>query len=170
MAFLYASHTPSDESLPLKSNLQIFKFTNLQIAQIFKFSNLQIFKLKKNMAIKLIKACKELNVGMSTAMNFFAKQGKEINPDPNTRIDDELYLLLAKEFNKDMALKLEAERQAAERQAREMQTVSIEQPAPSHIETEIPKPKVVGQIELDEAKKAREEAERQAAEAADILR
>ncbi len=118
------------------------------------------------MAIKLIKACKELNVGMSTAVTFFAKQGKEINPDPNTRIDDELYLMLAKEFNKDMALKLEAERQAAERQAREMQTVSIEQPAPSHIETEIPKPKVVGQIELDEAKKAREEAERQAAEAA----
>ena len=120
------------------------------------------------MAIKLIKACKELNVGMSTAMNFFAKQGKEINPDPNTRIDDELYLMLAKEFNRDMALKLEAERQAAERQSREMQTVSIEQPAPSHIETEIPKPKVVGQIELDEAKKAREEAERQAAEAARI--
>ncbi|MDY2943477.1 MAG: translation initiation factor IF-2, partial [Paludibacteraceae bacterium] len=120
------------------------------------------------MAIKLIKACKELNVGMSTAVTFFAKQGKEINPDPNTRIDDELYLMLAKEFNKDMALKLEAERQAAERQAREMQTVSIEQPAPSHIETEIPKPKVVGQIELDEAKKAREEAERQAAEAARI--
>ena len=86
------------------------------------------------MAIKLIKACKELNVGMSTAVTFFAKQGKEINPDPNTRIDDELYLMLAKEFNKDMALKLEAERQAAERQAREMQTVSIEQPAPSHIE------------------------------------
>lgn len=118
------------------------------------------------MAIKLIKACKELNVGMSTAVTFFAKQGKEITPDPNTRIDDELYLMLAKEFNKDMALKLEAERQAAERQSREMQTVSIEQPAPSHIETEIPKPKVVGQIELDEAKKAREEAERQAAEAA----
>ena len=118
------------------------------------------------MAIKLIKACKELNVGMSTAVTFFAKQGKEITPDPNTRIDDELYLMLAKEFNKDMALKLEAERQAAERQSREMQTVSIEQPAPSHIETEIPKPKVVGQIELDEVKKAREEAERQAAEAA----
>src|SRR5574344_1542329 len=113
------------------------------------------------MAIKLIKACKELNVGMSTAVTFFAKQGKEITPDPNTRIDDELYLMLAKEFNKDMALK-----QEAERQSREMQTVSIEQPAPSHIETEIPKPKVVGQIELDEAKKAREEAERQAAEAA----
>lgn len=81
------------------------------------------------MAIKLIKACKELNIGMSTAVAFCAKQGKEINADPNVRIDDDLYLLLAKEFNKDMALKLEAERRAQERQEREMpQTVSIEKP------------------------------------------
>jgi translation initiation factor IF-2 len=56
------------------------------------------------MAIKLIKACKELNIGISTAVDFCAKQGKGIAVDPNTRIDDDLYLLLAKEFNKDMAL------------------------------------------------------------------
>ena len=118
------------------------------------------------MAIKLSKACKELNVGMSTAVTFFAKQGKEISLDPNVRIDDNLYLLLAKEFNKDMALKLEAERMAQERQTREMQTVSIESNAARHIEMEVPKPKVVGQIELDADKKAREEAERQAAEKA----
>ena len=73
-----------------------------------------------DMAIKLIKACKELNIGMSTAVEFCKKQGKEIATDPNTRIDDDLYLLLAKEFNKDMALKLEAERQAQERQEREI--------------------------------------------------
>ena len=66
------------------------------------------------MAIKLIKACKELNIGMSTAVTFCAKQGKEINADPNVRIDDDLYLLLAKEFNKDMALKLEAERKKSQ--------------------------------------------------------
>jgi translation initiation factor IF-2 len=102
------------------------------------------------MAIKLIKACKELNIGMSTAVEFCAKQGHEIATDPNTRIDDDLYLLLAKEFNKDMALKLEAERQALARQEREMPTsVSIEQPKPTHIPTEIPKPKVVGTIDLE---------------------
>ena len=61
------------------------------------------------MSIKLIKACKELNIGMSAAVTFCASLGKEINADPNVRIDDDLYLLLAKEFNKDMALKLEAE-------------------------------------------------------------
>ena len=54
------------------------------------------------MSIKLIKACKELNIGMSAAVTFCASLGKEINADPNVRIDDDLYLLLAKEFNKDI--------------------------------------------------------------------
>lgn len=71
------------------------------------------------MAIKLIKACKELNIGMSTLTAFCEKHGHPIESDPNVRIDDDLYLLLAKEFNKDMATKIEADRLAAERQARE---------------------------------------------------
>ena len=112
------------------------------------------------MAIKLIKACKELNIGMSTAVEFCKKQGKEIATDPNTRIDDDLYLLLAKEFNKDMALKLEAERQAQERQEREVpKSVAIDEPKkPEHIPTEVAKPKVVGKIDLDADKKKAEEA------------
>ena len=123
-----------------------------------------------DMAIKLIKACKELNIGMSTAVEFCKKQGKEIATDPNTRIEDDLYLLLAKEFNKDMALKLEAERQAQERQEREIpKSVTIDEPKkPEHIPTEIPKPKMVGKIDLDTDKKRKEEEEaaRQAAEEA----
>lgn len=122
-----------------------------------------------DMAIKLIKACKELNIGMSTAVEFCKKQGKEIATDPNTRIEDDLYLLLAKEFNKDMALKLEAERQAQERQEREIpKSVAVEKPQVEHIVTEVPKPKVVGSIDLDADKKRRaeEEAARKAAEEA----
>ena len=123
-----------------------------------------------DMAIKLIKACKELNIGMSTAVEFCKKQGKEIATDPNTRIDDDLYLLLAKEFNKDMALKLEAERQAQERQERDIpKSVAIDEPKkPEHIPTEVPKPKMVGKIDLDADKKrkAEEEAALKAAEEA----
>ena len=122
------------------------------------------------MAIKLIKACKELNIGMSTAVEFCKKQGKEIAMDPNIRIEDDLYLLLAKEFNKDMAFKLEAERQAQERQEQDIpKSVAIEEPKkPEHIPTEIAKPKVLGKIDLDADKKrkAEEEAARQAAEEA----
>ena len=123
-----------------------------------------------DMAIKLIKACKELNIGMSTAVEFCKKQGKEIAMDPNIRIEDDLYLLLAKEFNKDMALKMEAERQAQARQEQDIpKSVAIDEPKkPEHIPTEVPKPKVVGSIDLDADKKrkAEEEAARKAAEEA----
>ena len=123
------------------------------------------------MPIKLIKACKELNIGMSTAVEFCKKQGKEIAMDPNIRIEDDLYLLLAKEFNKDMALKMEAERQAQERHDLDVsKSVAIEEPkVPEHIPTEIAKPKVVGKIDLDADKKrkAEEEAARKAAEEAE---
>jgi len=118
------------------------------------------------MPIKLIKACKELNIGMSTAVEFCKKQGKEIATDPNTRIEDDLYLLLAKEFNKDMALKIQAERQAQERQEREIpKSVAIDEPKkPEHIPTEVPKPKMVGKIDLDADKRKAEEAARKAEE------
>ena len=71
------------------------------------------------MAIKLIKACKELNIGMATLTAWCEKHGHAIESDPNVRIDDDLYLQLAKEFNKDMAVKIEADRLAAERAAKE---------------------------------------------------
>ncbi len=116
------------------------------------------------MAIKLIKACKELNIGLSTAKQFFVKQGKEDidTENPNVRIDDDLYMLLVKEFNKDMALKMEAERQAQARQEREIQqSISVDKPQePQHIATEINQPKVVGHIDLEADKKAKEEARR----------
>lgn len=111
------------------------------------------------MAIRLIKACKELNIGLSTAVEFAAQQGKEIATDPNVKIDDELYLLLAKAFNKDMALKLEAEKQAQERQEREaLKTVKLEEAAPAEVEkpAEEPQkpqgPKVIGKIDLNPQK------------------
>ena len=53
------------------------------------------------MAIKLIKACKELNIGMSTAVEFCAKMGYPIDTDPNVRIDDDMYMLLTNEFGQN---------------------------------------------------------------------
>ena len=104
------------------------------------------------MAIKLIKACKELNIGMATLTAWCEKNGHPIASDPNVRIDDDLYLLLAKEFSKDVALKIEADRQAAERQAREAAEKEAAEAARRAAEAEA-------------AKKAAEEAAKRAAEA-----
>ena len=79
------------------------------------------------MSIRLSKACKDLNVGMATAVEFLAKKGHKIAADPNSKISDEEHLLLAKEFNKDMAMKLESERLSQERQAKEKaETIALE--------------------------------------------
>ncbi len=71
------------------------------------------------MSIRLVKACRELNVGANTIVDFLSKKGFEVNQDPNFKLSDEMYLLLAQEFNKDMAVKLEAERLSKERSERE---------------------------------------------------
>ena len=129
------------------------------------------------MAIKLIKACKELNIGMATLTAWCEKNGHPIESDPNVRIDDDLYLLLAKEFNKDMATKIEADRQAAARQAREDAERQAAEEAKRAKEAEEAArlvaeeakreaARVAAQRAAEEAEKARLAAEKAAAEAA----
>ena len=113
------------------------------------------------MAIKLIKACKELNIGMATLTAWCEKNGHPIESDPNVRIDDDLYLLLAKEFNKDAATKIEADRQAADRQARE----EAEKAAKAAAEA-AKRAKEEAEAARQAEEKAKREAERIAAEKA----
>lgn len=66
------------------------------------------------MAIKLIKACKVLNIGMRTLLAFCEKKGRPVPADPNCRLSDSTYLLLAREFKPEIAERLEAEGVVAE--------------------------------------------------------
>jgi translation initiation factor IF-2 len=125
------------------------------------------------MSIRLSKACKDLNVGMSTALEFLAKKGHKFAHDPNLKLEDDLHLLLAKEFNKDMALKIESERLSQERHLKEKAaTVALEgynQPKPVEKPAEIipviipedklPHFKSVGQINLDQKEIVQEKEE-----------
>ncbi|MDR3651393.1 MAG: translation initiation factor IF-2 [Paludibacter sp.] len=122
------------------------------------------------MSIRLSKACKDLNVGMSTALEFLAKKGHKLAHDPNLKLEDDLHLLLAKEFNKDMALKIESERLSQERLLKDKApSVSIEgynQPKPVekpvetiHVsihEDQLPHFKSVGHIDLETKEKHHE--------------
>ena len=119
------------------------------------------------MSIRLNKVARDLNVGIQTAVDFLQKKGFSIESNPNTKISDEQYALLVKEFSKDKNLKIESERISQERHNKDKNkaTVSIdgyeEQPAidkelvePQEIKTEIaeeykPKIKQVGKIDLD---------------------
>lgn len=103
------------------------------------------------MAIKLSKVCKELNVGLSTAVDFFNKHDVTIAEDPNTRITDEQYMMLVKEYNKDMALKIEAEEQARQRSQKtsEKQVMKEQEESNEATHTQSIKIKPVGHINLD---------------------
>ena len=58
------------------------------------------------MAVRLSKVIRELNVGISTAVEFLQKKGfGTVEADSNTKITDEQYDALVKEFGKDDALR-----------------------------------------------------------------
>lgn len=113
------------------------------------------------MAIKLSKVCKELNVGLSTAVEFFNKHDVTIAEDPNTRITDEQYMMLVKEYNKDMALKIEAEEQARQRSQKtsEKQAIKEQDESAEHVHTQGIKIKPVGHINLDSIENPRKKKE-----------
>ena len=67
------------------------------------------------MSIRLNKVARDLNVGIQTAVEFLQKKGFTVEANPNTKITDEQYALLVKEFSKDKNLKLESESISLER-------------------------------------------------------
>ncbi|MCR4922059.1 MAG: translation initiation factor IF-2 [Bacteroidaceae bacterium] len=107
------------------------------------------------MSIRLIKVTKECNVGLQTAVDFLQKKGfSGVEANPNTKITEEQYELLIKEFNKDIGLKNEAsqlilqrqemskERKAATRPKREAEVAEVKAPV-------MEGPKVLGKIDLN---------------------
>ena len=118
------------------------------------------------MPIKLIQVQRKLNVGINTVVEFLRKKGFEVEDNnPNTRIGDEQYALLVKEFGKDLPNGgCERERVVPERSHREASSVKEEKS--SEIKTVIPeefRPKIVtkGRIDLDRPHKKVQEVQHQ---------
>lgn len=112
------------------------------------------------MSIRLIKVTRDLNVGITTVVEFLQKKGFTVEVNPNTKISDEEYALLVKEFGQDQLLKKETERISNERNQKEKRpdVVQIEETEnsiisePVEIETEIPEsmiPHIVTKGKID---------------------
>ncbi|ADV42543.1 translation initiation factor IF-2 [Bacteroides helcogenes] len=115
------------------------------------------------MTIRLNKVTRDLNVGITTAVEFLQKKGFTVEANPNTKITDEQFDLLKREFSTDKDLKIKSERFSQERQKdRNKASVSIdgyekeaqEKAKPEEIKTVVPedarpKFKPVGKIDLD---------------------
>ena len=68
------------------------------------------------MTIRLNKVTRDLNVGIATVVEFLQKKGYTVEANPNTKITEEQYAMLVKEFSTDKNLRLESERFIQERQ------------------------------------------------------
>ncbi len=102
------------------------------------------------MPIKLIQVQRKLNVGINTVVDFLHKKGFDVEDNPNTRISDEQYALLVKEFGKD----LPKEDRSIKAARTKKEPASQKEVATTEIKTEIPdefKPKIVmkGHIDLE---------------------
>ena len=124
------------------------------------------------MTIRLNKVTRDLNVGISTVVEFLQKKGHTIEANPNTKITEEEYAMLVKEFSTDKNLRLESERFIQERQNKDRnKSVAIdgydkqaEKPKADEIfktvvpEDARPKFKPVGKIDLDKVNRRPEAA------------
>lgn len=97
--------------------------------------------------IRLGKAAGELNVGLSTLVEFLDSKGVKIDNNPNTKLEGEHYDLLRQEFAADHDLKEKSKMTTVRREKRE--TISLKDTreeekavAVSEEEEEVPTPKV----------------------------
>ena len=133
------------------------------------------------MSIRLSKAIKECNVGLQTAVDFLNKKGStEVEANLNTKISDEQYELLLKEFKPDSVLKdaanLMLQQQKEEKERKEKEKAEAKAKAKAEAEAKAKAEeeakakaeeeakakkqalKVVGHIDLDAPKKKAEPA------------
>jgi translation initiation factor IF-2 len=132
---------------------------------------------------RLSKAAREFNVGISTMMEFLHKKGFDLDPNPNTKIPHEAYILLVKEYSTDISVKKESEKLILKDLHRKKESLSIDdfsEKAESEeaekddnvlvkdssgvkstvdIKTEVKKPevKLIGKIDLEQTLKPKAE-------------
>ena len=58
---------------------------------------------------RLVKIAKELNVGLSTIVDFLQNKGFEIENKPTAKVSEEMYQELTKEFQRSIAIKEQAD-------------------------------------------------------------
>lgn len=116
------------------------------------------------MTIRLNKVTRDLNVGITTVVEFLQKKGYAIEASPNAKITEEQYAVLVKEFSTDKNLKIESEKFIQERQNKDRNKVSVsmgglDKPKKEEVVKTVipedvrPKFKQVGKIDLDSLNK-----------------
>ena len=61
-------------------------------------------------SFRLTKVAKDFNVGIQTLVDYLAKKGHQVDANPNTKISEEQYELLATAFQAERKVKEEADK------------------------------------------------------------
>ncbi len=64
--------------------------------------------MSEGKSINLLKAAKELNIGLATAVESLSKKGYKVEPKPTTKLTEEMYDALLKEYQGDKIVREEA--------------------------------------------------------------
>jgi len=75
---------------------------------------------------RLSKIARELNVGITTLVDYLHKQGFKISTDPNTKIEADMHELLEKQFRKDHEARIEADKLNLRHHRAKNESVTIE--------------------------------------------
>ncbi|MHA7111697.1 translation initiation factor IF-2 [Sunxiuqinia elliptica] len=89
---------------------------------------------KKN--TRLSKVAREFNVGISTIVDFLHKKGFDIDSNPNSKISEDAYHMLEKEYKSDISLKKESEKINLMSHRSKNESISLDQPETASDDTE----------------------------------
>ena len=99
---------------------------------------------------KISKIAKDLNISLSTAVEFLQKKDITVDDNPNARIDDDVVDILVKEFQTDKDIKSKSELFSSERaHQREKSRPAKAEPEEIKLPSEQSRLKILGKIELD---------------------
>ena len=76
-------------------------------------------------ATRLSKIARELNVGISTIVDFLHKKGIKIDTNPNTKVTSEQYDLLLQEYSSDLSVKKESEKLNLKHLKEKQETITL---------------------------------------------
>ena len=126
--------------------------------------------MTNNRKIRLIQVAKEFKVGLNTIMDYLLKKGVNIDGSPNSPVSPEVYDLLEKEFGANRTITGNERDNIRERISLKQVSISLDEAGKAeksadeqeviiksnviNVKDEIPRPKILGKIDLNPKKKA----------------
>ena len=98
---------------------------------------------------KISKVAKDINVSIATVVEFLQKKGIQVDNNPNSRIDDDAYSLLIKEYKPDFELKRQADKKSSDRDKEKAKAAAPAKPEEVKLEApSVAGPRIMGKIDL----------------------